>query len=89
MQLQEISDTASKQFAIEQSLGVMKQQWVGVEFALKEHRDTKSFILMGNAVEEIQVRSACFPYRYNLNCLMLMVCVCCCFPPRCNWTTTS
>ena len=52
--LLEISEAASKQYAIEKALEAMRGEWEGVKFEFKSHRDTGTFILQGVAVEEVQ-----------------------------------
>lgn len=52
--LAEVSEAASKEHAIEKALAQMKAEWSGIEVAVKPWRDTGSYILLGDSVDEIQ-----------------------------------
>ena len=45
--LVEISEEATKQWAIEKALDQMKSEWVGVRFTLKKHKETGTYVLIG------------------------------------------
>jgi len=51
-EMSEISETASKQFAIEKSIKGMKAEWEDTELTLKSHRDTGTYILVGESTDE-------------------------------------
>ncbi|CEM30102.1 unnamed protein product [Vitrella brassicaformis CCMP3155] len=53
-QLQEISEAAAKEYAIEKVRDQMLEEWQPLDFEFKEWRDTGTFILGGACVEEIQ-----------------------------------
>lgn len=52
--LSEVSEAASKEHAIEKAVAQMKSEWSGVELGLKAWRDTGTYILLGEGVEEVQ-----------------------------------
>ncbi|XP_050560802.1 dynein axonemal heavy chain 3 isoform X6 [Spodoptera frugiperda] len=51
-QLEEIEQTASKEYALEKALNKMKEEWVGVKFEVVPYRDTGVGILTG--LDDIQ-----------------------------------
>ena len=51
--LQEISSSASKEFALEKAMGKMKDEWEHVRFACEPYRESGVSILAG--VDDIQV----------------------------------
>lgn len=51
--IEDIADTAGKEFKNEELLKFMKKEWEPLRFECKEHKDT--FILDGEATEAIQV----------------------------------
>lgn len=53
-ELQEISEAASREWNIEKTCKSMKDEWKEVHLALTKHRDTNTYILVGDTVEEIQ-----------------------------------
>jgi len=53
-ELEEISDTASKEFGNENMMVKMKGDWVELNFTCKEVPEKESYILEGQAVEDIQ-----------------------------------
>ena len=52
--LQEISASASKEFALEKAMGKMKDEWEHVRFACQPYRESGVSILAG--VDDIQVK---------------------------------
>ncbi|KAJ9518810.1 hypothetical protein QJQ45_026079, partial [Haematococcus lacustris] len=53
--LQDISDAASREHALERQLDKMQVEWSGVVFAQAPWKNTGGFILKGSAVEEAQL----------------------------------
>jgi dynein heavy chain, axonemal len=53
-QLQELSDSASREHALERQLDKMQADWVGVVFELAPWKHTGGCILKGASVEEVQ-----------------------------------
>jgi hypothetical protein len=45
--LTEVSDQASKEWAIEKAVDGMKLEWANISFVLKKLRETQTFILVG------------------------------------------
>ena len=54
--LEDVSETASKEFAIEESLDKMLALWEPVDFELKDWRTTGTSILAGQSVVMISKR---------------------------------
>jgi dynein heavy chain len=52
--LEEISDSASKEFAIEKILDKMVEDWQAVEVELKIWKDTGTYVVAGTSVEEVE-----------------------------------
>lgn len=52
--LSEISDAASKEYAIEKALNGMKSEWESVEFGTSPYRESGTFIVNASSVEEVQ-----------------------------------
>ena len=52
--LEEISDSASKEFGIEKIMDKMKEDWSSVTTELKPWKDTGTFIVAGASVDEAQ-----------------------------------
>jgi dynein heavy chain len=52
-QLEEISDSASKEFGIEKILIKMLGDWDEVLVELKDWKDTNSYIVSGGSIDEI------------------------------------
>jgi dynein heavy chain len=52
--LSEVSEAASKEFAIEKAVSVMKSEWTEISLSIKKWRDTGTYILLGDSVEEVQ-----------------------------------
>lgn len=52
-QFEIISEGASKEFSLENALKTMKKDWNDIEFNLKAHKDTGTYILTG--IDEIQM----------------------------------
>ncbi|EGR31445.1 hypothetical protein IMG5_109350, partial [Ichthyophthirius multifiliis] len=52
--LEEVSDSASKEFAIEKIMEKMKEDWAGIATELKPWKDTGTFIVAGTSVDEAQ-----------------------------------
>jgi dynein heavy chain len=52
--LMEIGEAASRQHAIEKAMAGMREEWKDADLGVKKHRDTGTYILMGEAVEDIQ-----------------------------------
>lgn len=52
--LEEISDSASKEFAIEKILNKMLEDWMPVNVELKAWKDTGTFIVSGTTIDEMQ-----------------------------------
>lgn len=53
-ELEEISDQASKEFAIEKILIKMNEDWKPIVVEIKDWKDTGTFIVSGSSIEEIQ-----------------------------------
>ncbi|KAG2500939.1 hypothetical protein HYH03_000764 [Edaphochlamys debaryana] len=53
--LQELSDTASREMALERSLDRMVAEWAGVKFEVAPWKNTGGLILKGGSVEEAQM----------------------------------
>merc|ERR1719191_275103 len=53
-ELQEISESAGKEYALEKSLESMLSEWQPIKFELKKWKDTGTFIVHGTTVEEMQ-----------------------------------
>ncbi|GIL46228.1 hypothetical protein Vafri_3260 [Volvox africanus] len=53
--LQELSDTASREMALERSLDRMVAEWTGVKFEIMSWKNTGGTILKGSSVEEAQM----------------------------------
>jgi dynein heavy chain len=49
-----ISEGATKEWAVEKAMEQMKQEWVPVQFAVKKHKDTSTYLLTGDSIEDIQ-----------------------------------
>jgi len=54
VRLEEISDSASKEFGIEKILDKMREDWMPIEVELKEWKDTKTCVVAGGSVDEVQ-----------------------------------
>jgi dynein heavy chain len=54
-QLEIIAETASREFSIENAITSMKEEWAGVRLDIKSYRDTGTYILQGDSVEEVQI----------------------------------
>ncbi len=52
--LSEVSEAASKEHAIEKAVSTMKAEWSGVELGVKAWRESGTYILQGDSVEEAQ-----------------------------------
>jgi len=52
--LSEVSEAASKEHAIEKAVAQMKGEWSGVELAVKSWKDSGTYVLQGDSVEEVQ-----------------------------------
>ena len=55
-QLQDLADSAAREFALEKQLDKMQQEWVGVAFELAPWKNTGGFILKGGSVDEAQLQ---------------------------------
>jgi dynein heavy chain len=53
-ELEEISETASKEFSNDNTMKKMKKEWEPLEFTCKHVPDKESYILDGEAIELIQ-----------------------------------
>ena len=53
-QLEDISDSASKDYAIERILNKMLDDWQIIDAELKAWKDTKTYIVTGGSIDEIQ-----------------------------------
>ncbi|GFR40055.1 hypothetical protein Agub_g593 [Astrephomene gubernaculifera] len=53
--LQDLSDAASREMALERSLDRMVAEWTGVKFEIVPWKNTGGFILKGSCVEEVQM----------------------------------
>ncbi|GLC77190.1 hypothetical protein PLESTF_001896200 [Pleodorina starrii] len=53
--LQELSDTASREMALERSLDRMVAEWAGIKFEVMAWKNTGGSILKGSSVEEAQM----------------------------------
>eukprot|EP00913_Durusdinium_trenchii_P016901 g15889.t1 len=52
--LQEISDSASREYGLEKTLESIYEQWQPVNFELKAWKDTETYIVAGSTVDEMQ-----------------------------------
>lgn len=52
--LTEISESASKEWAIEKAVATMKAEWENAQVSVKAYRDSGTYVLQGDSVEEIQ-----------------------------------
>eukprot|EP00435_Cladocopium_sp_Y103_P037772 s839_g10.t1 len=52
--LQEISDSASREYGLEKTLESIYEQWQPVAFELKPWKDTETYIVAGSTVDEMQ-----------------------------------
>jgi len=52
--LSEVSEAASKEQAIEKAVIQMKAEWKDMELGVKKWRETGTYILLGDSIEEIQ-----------------------------------
>ena len=52
-QLEDISDTASKEYAIEKILNKMLEDWQIIEAEVKPWKDTGTYIVGGGSIDEI------------------------------------
>lgn len=52
--LQEISDSASREYGLEKTLESIYEQWQPVAFELKPWKDTETYIVAGTTVDEMQ-----------------------------------
>ncbi|CAK0790352.1 unnamed protein product [Prorocentrum cordatum] len=53
-ELQEISDSASREYSLETTLSAMTEQWAPVVFEVKPWKDTETYIVNSTTVDEMQ-----------------------------------
>lgn len=80
--LEEISDGASKEYAMEQAMDRMMSEWEPMELHLSPWRDTGTYVLKGGPAEEAQVGGA-RTYAYGEAVLLIYICFFASHP--CQW----
>lgn len=54
-EIEEISEAASKEYALENSLDKMEKEWENLNFHVLNWKDRGVFILQGSSIEDIQI----------------------------------